>query len=505
MKFPRLPPQYRETINNVQHVLKHADNALTALWHARGGSPLEQALAGASLVGSVLQLLQPDEFANETLTKLGYEIVDTGVGDFLCGRLQRSPDLISDSMSIGEGTYITFWGTADAPRTLAAIYVDNELDEGPFALNGDDGPLLKLIQDGAWHKHRDLVLSPKTSRYDRRPHSIPSDYQLQATDAVQIYVGDPTSEWYVERMSRFKGHSRTIRLKGPSGVGKSTLARLMGKGLVGPEARTLKITSSALGKMPIEDVVDLAHYLGPDVLVLDDFIPSGSRYGDGASSLAFLEALHGQVALTVITEMTDGMTDSRHYGGGRNYAPGMRPGRIDATFELGFPNKRARTALFHHFAVAAGGIEAIGIGPALFEDILTRTEGLTGAYIGELVTRLQLLGVNEYVDEIERVFDDAPSLPKPMVRKRKKADKTRVVPVGARRSLTGLRRAPLEALAVSLGVSTEGNMDDICGRLHAYWDAQEKTASHAKAAKVLAKNKGSATNPAVTSSLDARG
>jgi hypothetical protein len=492
VEVPELSPEWRERLGRAESTLQRADQALQTLWHMRGGTPVDVALAGASLLGQALDLLSPYMAPHDVLLHSGYELVSTGVGAFLCDQVRQAPGVQAEALSQSEeGARIAFWGPAEAPRLVAGVYVGTQMDAGPYVLGGDEAALRVLVQAAAWANSNDLRMATATRsgvksdgpRYfgrgprNRAPVDASSGFRLLPMDPVGVYIGNPTAKWYADRLAAYQhlGHNRVVQLYGPTGVGKSTLARLLGRSMAGGAGRTLKISSAALAGLATADVVDLAHYLAPDVLLLDDL-----RVGHGEpddAHLAFLEALHERVRLTVLTHMSEGDPDEDN-----NRFTGMRPGRIDETFVLNAPGLALRRQLLVHFW---GGHEArreAGVTDKLLDDLADRTDGLTGAYIAELVQRLRAHGLEHYKGETKRMCRAVEPPRNRAQRARRRRPRRRVDKEG--RPIPGaLRQFELHRELTKRGKSIEGTVPQLKARLRV---ALEQERSEAEDARVLA-------------------
>lgn len=390
MKLPwKIPPQLRRHVRTAQEVLRHADHLLDIVHRVRDGGPLEAALGGLAALSDLGRLFGPQEPAEAFLKRAGYTLLPSSTGPFLCTFLDFAEVALYD-----EEANVKLGFTEG--RRAAVIWVEDKIESGPWLAKDVD--LRASVRERVWNDADAQALVPGDH----------DDYRLQPLTPTRDYVGSPPQEWYVERMRRYEGTHRVIRLWGPSGVGKTTLARAMGRAMV-PGGRTLKVAHAALNTLDLAAVIDLADYLSPDVLILDDMQTLGVRDVQtdtvNVDHLYFFETLHERVPLTVITQMATGFgrtwgEDARH---------GLRPGRIDETFELRAPNSTVRRKLIKAFLADFG----LTMKPEQVNDIVDRSDDFTGAYLQELIRRVAVHGVDAYKTEARRMFREAyPPTPK---------------------------------------------------------------------------------------------
>lgn len=411
--------------------LSGADNALSALYLAREGSVLSRGLAVASVVGVVAKLVFPAQQPSDYLRYLGYEEADTALGALICAGMIDSDEGREELFS--KQIRIIFWDIEGESRAIAAIYRDDELETGPFFLKGSRNALVLAARKVVWGQGSDIMLTTRSEHGDNpRRESLP--FALVKMEDPGPYYGDPGVDWYVNRIKAHDGSSftRSMLLTGPTGVGKSTLGRLVAREL--DHGKTLKIAGRALPHFSPADVVDLVNVLQPSVLLLDDIsmIDTGGE-GTGVM-LEMLESLHGKAKVIIATLMMDGghggarsmvplgkrrvrrrrnpsrKTFSGEQDGddrGGQYFSGMRPGRIDEVIKLKRPSDRMRRLILLHYL--GGEEEAAKVGvKGVLDDIVERCGGLTGAYLKEVAYRLRVHGIKSYKSEIINIKASCP-------------------------------------------------------------------------------------------------
>jgi len=170
--------------------------------------------------------------------------------------------------------------------------------------------------------------------------------------------------------------------------------------------RVLKIASSSLSFSAVTDITDLVKRFRPTVLMLDDIELNERHFGSEASprDLALFEELHDHVPLTIITKMDERKNDDNPFSG-------MRPGRIDEIFRLSFPSPLVRETILLHYLGYANrdvAIEGLAIKESTWEDILERTDKMTGAFLAEVARRFMVHGLDTYKREIASVRSQIP-------------------------------------------------------------------------------------------------
>jgi hypothetical protein len=152
------------------------------------------------------------------------------------------------------------------------------------------------------------------------------EIQLVPLPPLDELAGPTVLEELALRVGEARGS--TVLVRGPSGAGKTTVARRLAARAMGPGARMLQIPTEILGVLESSQLREIVSILQPDVLVIDDIV-----FGeDEPDLLTRLEAVRSDRTFVVITQMTapgevaDGVPEP-----GSLYRPGMRPGRIDGS------------------------------------------------------------------------------------------------------------------------------------------------------------------------------
>jgi AAA+ superfamily predicted ATPase len=215
---------------------------------------------------------------------------------------------------------------------------------------------------------------------------------------VGDYVGAPSPEHYADRIRRLGagGSPRSVLIRGPSGVGKSVLSRKIAQALGGGESKTLKITGKAFNYAESSTLEQLIRIIRPNVLLVDDVSFHADRI---ESLLASMEALRVDGVVVILTLMDN---DVKVRPGG-SYFHGMRPGRIDDVVVLQAPDAWNRDLILRHYYKKMG----VSV-PDMHGDIVRGTDGMTAAYLREVVIRLRAFGCDGLKSELQMIRYMAP-------------------------------------------------------------------------------------------------
>ncbi len=417
----------RRTVKDARKWFVAASDMLADAHRARDGGAVSKGLATFSAFGTMLRLLLPDETPRDQLVGRGYKPAEVGLGNFFCERLMSS-DLPRRSASLdsdADGLRFVFWDAEDEPDAVAAVYKKDRWSDGPFVKGGRTELLASACEKAVWHGSDLMVgvgrsLSHRGHEADDEEDEIRAggvSLELATMKPPGVYIGEPGTDWFVERLRRHGNETRSMLLVGATGAGKSTLGRLIARQLH-DNGRVLKISSRALKQLNSLDVVDLVVILRPDVLLLDDVSridDQHRREGTDDQMLELFEALHGKARLVIATLMNHRYSNRdenrpRQDGDdpGENYYGGCRPGRIDEVVFVKRPSPRVCRQILLHYLGGEKAAEALGIKETLLGDIVERCRGLAGAYLGEVAHRLKVHGIENYKSEIKSVVAAAP-------------------------------------------------------------------------------------------------
>lgn len=198
---------------------------------------------------------------------------------------------------------------------------------------------------------------------------------------------------HAEKLRLAQRHvKRGILLYGPPGTGKTLSAMYIVSQMVG--RTTLIVTGATIGS--IETACRLARQLAPSTVILEDVDLIGTERGSqtvGANALLF-EMLNQMDGLSGDCDILFVLTTNRP----EILEPALasRPGRIDQAIEVPLPDSDCRRRLFELYRQGMR-TEVID-----WEGIVTRTEGVSAAFIRELLRKAAVFAADEEGELIVR-------------------------------------------------------------------------------------------------------
>jgi len=197
---------------------------------------------------------------------------------------------------------------------------------------------------------------------------------------------------FAERAERLRAAGRSLKrgilLYGPPGVGKTLMIEYLSGRMPG---RTILLTTG-LGMGLLQPVAQLARALAPSMVVLEDvdLIAEDRGMQFGRTNPLLFELLNEMDGLREDSDVIFMLTTNRP----ETLEPALaaRPGRIDLAVELTLPDAAGRRRLLELYA---RGLELQGVD---LENIVTRIEGATPAYIKELLRKAAVLAALERED-----------------------------------------------------------------------------------------------------------
>jgi ATP-dependent 26S proteasome regulatory subunit len=175
-----------------------------------------------------------------------------------------------------------------------------------------------------------------------------------------------------------------ILLYGPPGTGKTHTIRYLASNL--PDHTTLLITADQIALL--SQYMSLARLLQPSLVVIEDadLIARSRTDMDGPCEEALLNKLLNEMdGLKKDAEIIFVLTTNRPED--LEAALAGRPGRIDQAIEIPLPDADGRLKLIKMYG---GGMS---INKATIEDAVSRTAGVSAAFIKELMRRALQLGI----------------------------------------------------------------------------------------------------------------
>ena len=165
---------------------------------------------------------------------------------------------------------------------------------------------------------------------------------------------------------------------GPPGTGKTHTVRYLATAL--PGHTTLLITSEQVALLP--EYFTLARLLQPSIIVIEDadlIARDRSNMESACEEVLLNKLLNEMDGLRQDAEVFFILTTNRPEM--LEVALASRPGRIDQAVEFSLPDEEARRKLVTLYG------RGLGLKPSLTEEIVTKTKGVSPAFIKELLRR----------------------------------------------------------------------------------------------------------------------
>ncbi len=207
---------------------------------------------------------------------------------------------------------------------------------------------------------------------------------------------------FLDRIEAYKKRrlptSRGILITGPPGTGKTLCCETI-MNLV--DCTTIYVTSDSVEKVgDIKEVYKLAQKLSPTIVIIEDIDTLGGldRRERGNHPLLgeFLNCLNGvgnnEGVITIATT---------NYPENLDIAIADRPGRFDLRIEFGLPNKELREHILKKY------LDDISVGKLDLNKISRKTEGLSGAYLREIIMTAYMISEEEGTPIVNKIMDEA--------------------------------------------------------------------------------------------------
>lgn len=201
---------------------KAADEVLKTLFAARGGGPIAHGLAAFTSIGVFSDALLPSDSGWDTMLNLGLAPSPMRVGGFLCDLLTES-NIPRKTVFKNMSSQGVVWLNRSGDPFAGMLFFGSKFDSGPFLSPGGKDELYEAVQQVVWGQSSELKLT--TLRSAESTYRGAGRFHLEPITPLGKYIGKRQPEWYAERLSKYPGGPRTLVLRGPTGVGKSVLAR----------------------------------------------------------------------------------------------------------------------------------------------------------------------------------------------------------------------------------------------------------------------------------------
>ena len=373
-----------------------ARTGLEILWHARGGGRADKALAAVSALGAALDAAYPEESNWSVTDRLGLALYFSSVSGIYGSvlRARRDGEVVASS---ADGKVLVW--RDEAQRAVCGVSIGSSEIQVLVKPGEGEDRLSELLQS-AWEE-----IGPELQVSMNQSNPLSAAKVLIPVPPPGPYIGERSPEFYADRLRKYPPGPRTVVFRGPSGVGKTVLARRVSQALGGENSRTLKITPDIFAATSPDEILSLIRMLRPTILLFEDLDLSVLDALDRRLEhyLTVLEAVRDGRCMVLITMMTPATSDEGE-SRGRWYHPGMRPGRIDEVFEIQPPGPSDRREILRWYAQRRG----CEIPREHEDEIVRRSEGLTGAYLANFIERVATHGVEHWREELTQVLRLAP-------------------------------------------------------------------------------------------------
>jgi hypothetical protein len=309
------------------------------------------------------------------------QYTDVDVGD---GRVVRC---------VASGVYLAQRG--DAPVVLVVSMSERPFGDATLrleAVSPREGATAELIQDlRAAMRERNVYRGRVISLHGGDQGSVSVQFhQLPNVEREAVVLPAGTLERLERHTLGVADHAERLRaggrqlkrgvlLHGPPGTGKTLSVNYLLGALGG--RTTVLLTGRGLGL--IEQAVAIARELTPATVVLEDVdLIAAERTMDLGDNGVLFELLNQMEGLDEDADLLFLLTTNRPDV--IEPALATRPGRVDLALDIPLPDEAARQALVRLYA------GDIPLDPEAVEAVASRTEGLSGAFIKELMRQAAL-------------------------------------------------------------------------------------------------------------------
>ncbi|MBX3443197.1 MAG: ATP-binding protein [Planctomyces sp.] len=247
----------------------------------------------------------------------------------------------------------------------------------------------QLVEDCASYRGKILSLELSDHSYSGESSGI-RVHKLRLVERDQIILPEATLELlernvirFVQQRKRLGEYGQSTRkgllFYGPPGTGKTHTIHFLARELPGHTTLLISAEQVAL----LDEYMTLARLLQPSVIVIEDvdlIARDRSSMSSACEEVLLNKLLNEMDGLRPDAEILFLLTTNRPEA--LEAALASRPGRIDQAIEFPLPDEEGRLRLIRLYG------EQLTIAEALLAEIARRTEGVSAAFIKELMRRI---------------------------------------------------------------------------------------------------------------------
>lgn len=261
--------------------------------------------------------------------------------------------------------------------------------------NGDYVESFYLLNEKDFYEELSLIIEEKLGKFLSLEYSLNDDYDKNTSIfsiaiSNDIYINNnhiDEAEILLSVKKFFeKGLNRSLLFYGLPGTGKSTCAIRLTKALKG---KILILDGSSLSERNM-NLLKIINIVDPVVVLFDDL----DRITNVSQLLGDIEKLNkyssGQRHRLIIATVND-----------INKIPKAlrRPGRFDQAIEFRAPDAETRLKVLCEYSKQFN----VNVSEEQFKPLVSITEGMTQAYLKEVVLRCSALGIEKMAEQIEQM------------------------------------------------------------------------------------------------------